>query len=326
MEQREIIKVQHFLPQCYLQGFAGDNGKLQTLNLELLLEHGKIPYPREFTPAQLCYEDDFYTLGEGMETFNVKDVADKYTIEKRFHAYENKYRDLISKIEKGGVLQSDDAAFLIRIIFDLKFRNKYFRDKFIAPRQAEVVNEASDEIRELIVNDPDYLSKYEGATEAEILTLSDDIRKKLLNDPDFKKNAHLSALYRQEDGYADALNMLTPKLLHCQWVVLKSDHQFVSNDNPGCSMDKNSLIHNSYFERDFMFFIPLTSSFCLTISDAGIDMDHYNDPRYKRFPVVKAPQSMIDSSNNFAFRHFNKFVYGRDKNLLSQLAKTLQTA
>lgn len=297
---------------------------MQTLNLETFIKYGKIPYPREFTSAQLCYEDDFYTLGEGMEAFNVKGVSDKYQIEKSFHSYERKYQQLIAKIERGQVFTSGEASFLIRIIFDLKFRNKYFRDKLIAPRQAEVVNDASDQIRQLILNDPEYLGKYEGALVDEILALSDAVREKLLHHPDFKKNAHLSALFRQKDGYKDILDILLPKLLHCRWVVLASDNQFISNDNPGCSMDKNNNIHNSYFDKDFMFFIPLSSSLCLTISDAGIDMDFYNNPNYKSYPRVKALQAMIDTSNSFAFRHFNKFVYGPDKQLLEQLAKTIE--
>lgn len=317
------IKDQHFLPQCYLKGFTNENGKLFALNLQIFIDHNKIPKIKEFTPAQLCYEEDFYTLGEGMEAYNVKNYSDQYEVERSFHDYENKYQGIVGQIKVQHGLASKDAFLLIQIILDLKMRNKYFRDKYVALKQNEIVNNVSDEIQEIIQNDPEYVATYGGATKEEILAVSETVRETLLNDPDFKKKAHLSSLHRKEDGYNAMLADTIPKIMNYQWIVFESEGQFIANDNPGFSMDDKNKIHNSFFEKNFIFFMPLSSSLCLTISDRERDNDFVENPDFKKISVLKAPQGFIDAPNTFALRHFNKFIFGPDKEIIEVIAKGL---
>jgi len=320
MKKEEVITDQHFLPQCYLKGFTNESGKLYALNLEAT-KYGKQPSLKSYFPSQICYGHDFYTIGKGLETFNIKNIQDKYRVEKEFHAYEKDYQLLIDRICQGNQLAAHEASFLIRIIVDIKIRNKYFRENFIGSRQGEVIMAASNEIKDRLLNNLDYIKKYPGGTIDQMLNISDSVRAELLNDLDFKENAHLSVLIRKTDGYEDVMNKLIPKLLHCKWVIIESNKKFISNDNPGCSIDKNKRIHNSYFEKDFVFFMPLTSSLCLIISDESTDTDFYENPGSKKLLKVKATQDMINISNDFCFHHVNKLVLGSDKSLLEQLAK-----
>jgi len=120
------------------------------------------------------------------------------------------------------------------------------------------------------------------------------------------------------------METLIPKLLNCTWVVFKSKNKFISNDNPGCSMDSNTRIHNTYFDKDFLFTIPLTSSIILTISDAQKDTSFIKDSRYKCYPVFDASGDIIETSNSFAVKNFNKIAFGPDKDLLDEMAKNLK--
>ncbi len=283
-----------------------------------------MPYARQSTLAKVCKDEHFYTVDDSAKVYNLGGVTDKYLVEKSFHAYENSFQALIAKVSSGSPLLHSEAASLLRIVVDLKFRNKFFRDRFIGPRQGEVVNEAFTEMAETFDNEAVFREKYAGATPEEMASVNQTVRDFLLNDSNFKKNAHLSSLVNRGDGYEALMDMLVPKLLNCQWVVLKSAQQFISNDNPGCSMDKATQIHNTYFDRDFMFIMPLTSSICLTISDAQIDMAFYNDNRYKGYAFVNAPREMIEVSNSFAVRNFNKIAFGPDKASLDDLAKQLK--
>jgi len=323
MANDEVIKIQHFLPRCYLNGFVNSTGKVITLNLEELIKYNKIPQPKEYTPAQFCYENDFYTLEEGMESFGVKDIEDKYYIEKKFNQYERKYQNLIDKIRISQILTIEDARFLVHIIFDIKFRNKYFREKIVAPQQAKMVNDASDEIKELIINDDDYIGKYEGLTREEVLTLSESMRERLSSDPDFKKKAHLSAIYRQNDGYSEALSLTKEKFLHSTWQIMESEGQFISKDNPGSSIDAENKINNFLTTKDFLFFMPLTSSICFSMSSVVIDVSFNSSSISKNLNKVKAEQLMIDASNNSTLHHFNKYIYGSDLLLMKDISKNL---
>ncbi|MEO3402951.1 DUF4238 domain-containing protein [Mucilaginibacter sp. CAU 1740] len=320
---QEIID-QHFLPQCYINGFVNESGVLYTLDLKLFAERGKVPYARESTPAKICKDKHFYTVDERAKVYNLGGVIDKYQVEKSFHNYENNFRQLIAKITTGAPLTYNEASSLIRIIIDLKYRNKFYRDKMIEPRQGRVIEEAFVELQSSFDNDPAFRAKYEGITPQEWAAVNQQVRDQLLNDPDFKKSAHLSSLVNREDGYEALLQSLIPKLLACAWVVLKSDGQFISNDNPGCSLDSNTKVNNTYFDKDFLFVIPLSASVCLTISDAQQDISFINDQHFKRYPVVDAPQNMIEMSNSFAVKNFNKIAFGPVKTLLDDLAKNLR--
>lgn len=321
--EQEIID-QHFLPQCYISGFVNASGILFTLDLKLFVERGKVPYPRQSTPAKICKDKHFYTVDENAKVYNLGNVIDKYQVEKSFHDYENNFQELIAKVTNGTTLTFDEASKLIRIIIDLKYRNKFYRDKMIEPRQRDVISEAFVELQSSFDNDPEFRAKYEGITLEEWSIINQEVRDKLLNDPDFKKNAHLSSLVNREDGYETLMQSLIPKLLTCAWVVLRSDGQFISNDNPGCSLDSNTKVNNTYFDKDFLFVIPLSASLCLTISDAQQDIAYINDNRYKNYPVVDAPQKMIEMSNSFAVKNFNKIAFGPDKTLLDDIAKNLR--
>ncbi|SEN04326.1 Protein of unknown function [Mucilaginibacter gossypiicola] len=318
----ENIKDQHFLPRCYLQGFTNENGKLQTLNLELFAKRGKKPYPREYAPSQICYEEDFYTVGD-MTGFNVSDNGDKYVVEKSFHRYENHYHKLIDQIKAGQALAIGDAGFLIQIIFDIKLRNKYFRDKYIEPNQSKVVNEAADELKKQLSEDEEYFKKFHGASLKDMLDLNEKIRKMLINDKDFKQKAHLSTMMRKEDGYRIALETIMMKFIHCPWVILESPGNFITSDNPGSSMGEDGEIHNFFLQKDFIFVFPLTSSLCLTISDSQGDPYFLKNPAMKVYAKGPAPQDMLETSNGMLFRHYNKIVFGPHKNILTEYADKL---
>ncbi|WP_158827551.1 DUF4238 domain-containing protein [Mucilaginibacter lacusdianchii] len=323
MGEQQEIKDQHFLPQCYLNGFVNEKGKLFSLDLKLFVERGKRPYARESNPAKICKDVHFYTVEEDAKVYNLSKVTDKFLVEKSFHEYENTFQELITKVTSGPTLSVNDASRLIRIIVDLKFRNKYYREKLIGPRQTEVINEAFEEIKATFVNDPEFRTKYLGITPEEMAAINHSVKGMLLNDPKFKKHAHLSSLVNREDGYDTLLTSLVPKLLKCRWVVMRSNGKFISNDNPGCVIDSDNKIHNTYFDHDFLFFMPLTASYCLTISDASEDPFFLAAPTVKQFPMVEASDDMIRMSNNFAIKHFNKIAYGPDKALLDELAQEL---
>ena len=107
---------------------------------------------------------------------------------------------------------------------------------------------------------------------------------------------------------------------------MESNGQFISNDNPGFSIDENSNINNLLINKDCLLFMPLTSSLCLTISNAFVDKDFQKEAISKRFLKRPAEQEMIDFLNNSTLRYLNKFVYGSDKIVLTEMSKKLRVS
>jgi DNA-binding Lrp family transcriptional regulator len=126
-KQQEIID-QHFLPQCYLNGFVNEKDVLYTLDLKLFAERGKIPYARESNPAKICKDEHFYTVNENAKVYNLGGVTVKPHTEENLSAFLDEVVKLDEVMERSHLAGKFD--FLLKIaVGDMDEYNELLRHK-----------------------------------------------------------------------------------------------------------------------------------------------------------------------------------------------------
>jgi hypothetical protein len=317
------IMDQHFLPQCYLNEFC-QNGKLFKIDCSVL-KYYKTPYPREATPASICYGRDFYTLtSEFKEMYRAYKDLDPLFLEKQFHKYENTYPEIIKKINNGNAyLDTSDAIKFLFSCIDIKLRNDYYRDASHFNQKAALLDSVYDqELKEqelfTKINMRINIDKdsFDNALSAR--------RNKLLSDPHFNKHTHLMSLisrYQLKSGIHD---VIVSNLLFYKWKFFISNNKFITSDNPGWSLDTNSVVHNTKYDKGFQFIMPITGSRCLAITDVEFDLDYYNDPAKKLIYAGYASDDTIDRLNRLSINHFKRYLFAPSKEVGDEISKIIR--
>jgi hypothetical protein len=314
---------QHFLPECYLKEFC-DNGEFYKIDCSLL-HLNKKPYPRKVTPAAICYDKDFCTLTpEFKNLYTGYQDFDPLFLEEKFFLYENKYPGIINKIKNGdSFLNIDDAKTFLYSCLDFKIRNNYFRD-------------IHSDLRRNTLNDPTGIIKYKtdpefqkvkdrfNISQGQAIDIIDGIRFNILNDDNFTKNSHIAALVARYTSNYSHHDVIISNLLYYKWKFILSNNEFITSDNPGWSLDKNNQVHNTKFDKDFQFLMPITPRHCLAITDSELDLEYYNNPTKKKLYAGYQNKDIIDGINGLSINHFKKYLFSTKKETGEKICNILK--
>lgn len=296
---------QHYLPEVYLREFINDQGKLHTLDINLR-RHRKEVFDQERYPAEVCRNKNFYNIKptyakSHKELANLKELF----LEEQFGLYESKYPRLLNKIKTGqNYLLKEDARLLIYILFDLKLRNKYFRDTTVSGLREKVFDELADDY-ETLIEDANKAG-IPGVNKEILLAALDVERKRHLADDEFPDKTHVASLSKRKTSKDSVYEFVIDHLMQFEWLILQSDQQFITSDNPGVSIDKKGVVQNTKFDNDFFFIMPLTPSICIGISPTAPDTKFSNTTGKKLLTYGKAPKEMVDLINEFHGYHLSQ--------------------
>nr|WP_232325422.1 DUF4238 domain-containing protein [Pedobacter panaciterrae] len=315
---------QHYLPECYLKEFTNAEGRLHTLDINLL-KHKRKVFDEPRFPAAVCRSKNLYTIkpefSKGFK--HLKGLHPMY-LEYKFQDYEKHYPALIDKLKRGqDYLQNDDARRLIYTLVDLKIRNPYFRENSIRGKQEPVIDNLFDSYREQIKHID--LRQFPNLSEESMLKTMDDVKASYMNDEDFAQKTHISSMVQRNKDEYSIHQKITDHLLRFEWLMLVSDNEYITTDNPGVSLDKNNVIQNTKFDENFFFLMPLTPSLCIGISPTILDKSY--DPRIgkKRLLFGKAVPQMIDIVNQMHGHHLTQYVFANNKALIDRIASRINT-
>lgn len=316
---------QHYLPQCYLNEFRNDDGHFFKLDCSIL-RYDKKPYPLKTTPAAVCYKPNFYTLtDEFKQMYPMYKDLEPFYLENKFHIYERVYPALISKIKTGArFLNSDDAIKFLYSCIDFKIRNFYFRDNVLMQnKRQEIIKKHYNGY----LNNESILEYIQKSFKVDRNTVNEIIqteKSKHLNDPDYAKHSHIATMIDRSQQSSNIYDVIISNFLFYKWNFFKSKNQFITSDNPGWSLDKRNAVHNTRFENGFQFIMPITSSYCLCISDDKIDMNYYNDSTKKLLFEGFASDEMITRINNLSINHFKQYLFASSYEIAIHTAQNIQ--
>lgn len=135
---------QHYLPKCYLKEFTNAEGKIYSIDLDLLKFNRQV-FSSLRSLDEVCRSKNFYTITTE-HTKMISDLAglDPLFLEKEFHKYENEYPKIIIDLrQKKAQISSDRASLLLYTLVDFKIRNPYFYSKAIHGNKEKVLKEIS---------------------------------------------------------------------------------------------------------------------------------------------------------------------------------------
>jgi hypothetical protein len=299
---------QHFLPQCYLNEFTNPDGTFWTLDNDLL-KAGRNIFIRKKTPAQVCYQPDYYTLDMKLPpNYHNLDKEDPLLIEKQlFRRYENEYPNIIKQIRNRASLTHSQAELLLRALISIKLRNKFIRDEYSGDAHKNIINEIFN--KDLRASIYDAKQSFPNMTEAEIRAAIATVKDQATNDPEFIKMLHLVGLIDRERNPDSVINKITQLFLNKEWVIYESDFSafFVCTDNPGFCVDSKDTVNNIKF-ADCTLYFPLTPLFCLVISDQKNDVAFYQNAVKKVCQYKPATAQFVNQINNGLLFNFTQYV------------------
>jgi hypothetical protein len=119
----------HIVPKVYLESFTDVNGEMIKLRIDL----PKKPLPTSTNPAKVCYKPNFYRFEHHIPASNGIAFPPN-VLERSGFLYENSLKELIELLTTGTrVLPFGKASNLVRILFDIKIRNEYIRNRSLSP-------------------------------------------------------------------------------------------------------------------------------------------------------------------------------------------------
>lgn len=265
----------HFVPECYLKGFADSKGQLWRKNL-------KYDTVKSCAPAGICYKDHLYTILGGDKTVTGIGSRDAYYIEKNIFGKQEaaypRHRDkVISFSMVPRIVPSQTYISFLDFLITLKRRNPYHLD-----RQSELLKSVIDVNMQKFKLQP-VLAKICNAIgidlegDAYFKTYDHENLKK----PDFLRNAGLRRFVDKEQRL---LKDLRDFLLKYRQTILYAPlgKTFVTSDNPGFTINHNELHSFGGFVEGFQFVFPVSSKACLMIESrtakesCDIDQTIYN--------------------------------------------------
>lgn len=316
---------QHFLPECYLREFTNREGKLHTLDLNLF-RFGRKVFDNTRYPAEVCRIRDFYTIDPNLakESADLMHL-DPYFLENKFGEYESKYPKLIAKLKRGqSYLQKEDASLLMLIVLDFKIRNPFYRDRVFEKGKKEVIEKTHDELRRKVgeLND-DFIRRVADQTREEMMMDIDALQLKYMADEDFVERLHLASLARRKQDEDGLYRSFCNHLLQFEWLLLRSNQSFITTDNPGFSLDKDSNVQNTNFGDVFSYFLPLTPSLCFAVSSQGIDRNFQSGAGKKQLSIRNTDTEMIRVINESHGYYFTQHVFANTSELINQIAEQI---
>jgi hypothetical protein len=309
------MKDQHIVPEVYLKGFYEKN-KNQFYSLDTSLYYfSKTPHAVPKTAGKVCYKPHYYNLdSEFKEAFPQYATYDELYLEKSFHSYENKLKDIIALFKSRTlVINPEIAKTFLYALYNIKTRNDFFRQSNIESRHSEYVEKVinmSLPTRSDIEKDfhPSVREKAYSIREEKIAELKEKHSVRV---------AHLMLLIQLETDH----DVFVSNFLYYQWHVYKSDHAFLTSDNPGYCLDSKNIVHNTKFTEDFFFTFPLDNCHCLVISDCPLDMTYHEDTTKKNIIYAEAPDKLVEIINEMIIYNANRYVFGSNQKRLNEYSK-----
>lgn len=312
-----LPKKQHFVPECYLKHFTRD-GQLRTLNIGNMRK-GYRKEVRSATPAQVCYLPDYYTIQstETQKTFRLDAYSALHIEQHIFSAMENKYSSIIQLLLNQPVLLLRDATDLVDFIIQMKIRNPYFETRIIGKNSFDWVETILSDLQRLEARNGAYAHLSAEKKQDAIDQLKDRIR----NNSNFAKEIQQRALIERSKSDSPSNIKLRDAILKSGWQIFEAPETgpyFITSDNPGVSVSKGGIYHNSKFNEEAFFFFPLSPRLCLVITDIDDDVFDYT-LGFKSTHRNKLDAGTVIHVNNSLIQVANNLLIASDDWYLSQI-------
>lgn len=310
---------QHYLPQCYLREFCNKDGKIHTLDLTLLKHKRKVFDQARFS-SEICRSIDFYTIKSDFnKTFKHLSNIDPLFLENAFHTYERKYPELVQKIKdrQKALIRADACLFLYALV-DFKIRNPYFRENVVNANKDKIFREMGDGYKNEVAKLD--LGEFPHLTNESLINIWDEVSRPFLDDKNYAQNAHISSMVLRHHDDDNVQDEIVNRLLQFQWFVFESKSLFITNDNPGFSLDQNKKRQNTRFNGQFYFFMPITPSLCFGVSSVARDLKYGQNSTQKTLSYVPATGELIKLINEDHLTYHNQFVFAGSKGVIEQIA------
>lgn len=302
----DIKKNQHFVPQFYLRKFVNQNNEVQVLNVELM----KITNPRG--TKKICFDEYFY----GVETGKFDAVSQE--IENRFaemEGYINQNLDpIVDKILNNRQIEIEDKRLIAFLMSMLWIRGPAMRSQI---HQMEEQLTKWTLAHQFSVQPDKAFDRYDKETgKTTPPEMRETLRESFVNQ-DYKIQPdnvlHLKNL-NDIPGYAN--------LFYYQyWTVYvsKLSKKFVTTDNPVAvtfPKSKGFMYGRTFLERSHYF--PLTPDIMIVATES--DNPHPDkDIRLKRKTLFKGAENKVLDLNITMTRQATDYVYANEKRDLEDI-------
>ena len=307
---------QHYIPKCYLNEFTGADGKVATIDYNLV-KQGTNPRIVFKAPTQIGYEIDYYTLDVDLpRPYQHLRNTKPYIIEQDiFWRYEKVYPAILEQIRNRRPLIRKQAELFIYALISMKLRNKYLLNSEMQKNLLKnvIANTRADMLEESRILFPEL------TTEEKLATIK-VVEEKIIDNENFIKGANLMALLQRETNKEGVIIDIATKLFNCEWKIVETDFSitFITSDNPGFCLDSSSIPFNTKF-ADCTFIFPLTPTFCLIISDKKRDLEIKNDSLFKLIAYNEVKSDIISKINSHSMIFCNRYLIAGTKQTLESL-------
>lgn len=290
---KEPVK-QHIVPKAYLKNFSipGEEGFVYAFKIKAKYPDIKI---KKRSVSSICYINDFYTIAT-KEPLQKRSLTDRYIIEKQAFPYENKIKGLVEKIEKEKRLNSLEANLLVKIVLDIKKRNKVMSDFY--NDESNLRKSLENQLLQARFGLSFHKSKFkeEGI---DIDTILDNVEKTVLKQ--FQDEGYRLDLYRE--GFLDNIEgkgfdeNLIKLLSNKKFFVFKTtpDYPFITSDNPGWTLTNEERHANVSFGNWAIFSFPLSPEMLLVILNKEHDFDAHGITKNIHF--INVSKEIVDYEN-----------------------------
>lgn len=313
---------QHFLPVCYLKEFVNLEGKIHSIDISLL-KYNREVFDEAKYPAEVCRSIDFYTIQpKSIAKFpHMRDLRPLH-LEESFHFYEREYPKIVNKIKSGQrALILKDAELLLYAIVDFKIRNIYFREKIVPKAHKNIIEDNLNRMKQEIRTTD--LESLNNITKEDFLKALDKVQKDFDPTPENHAQSHLSSMALRRNTNDQVHTKIVRHLLEFEWLILMSNNQFITNDNPGVSIDKNNVVQNTKFDKDYIFFFSLTPSHVLSVNPRILDLRFKQVKSQKNLHFRTAGQQFIDAINEMHGYHLSRYIFANNSRVIGQIIERI---
>lgn len=316
-------KDHHFVPQCYLNEFTQDK-VVYCLDTELF-RSGRSDKVRQTTPRQACKEINLYLM-EDRDQFFLEDktISDPLYLETiAFKKFEDHYPRIKAAMVNEGITASADAEIFLNFIIDLKIRNPHFL-KLVPPAlKSYLPGVLDEEINKLTLDSeivPEENHKYVHQT------IKKMVLDNTLHNPDFARQMGISFLINRSNEQTHLEQTVFSDLLQLKWFIyrIESEGEFITNDNPGFSIDGKFEFHNTMFKDDFQFHLPIDPKHCFVVNGNVPDALITQIPGVKFIEFRIASNAFINQVNVGHLFNQTQFLYAKSKIILEDLREKLK--
>lgn len=312
-------KRHHYVPECYLRNFMRED-KFYYLNIPDAKQRPK-EFARQSHPSNICYHYHYYKSPEEHEQslFSLSKWDKLFVESKVLHELETSYGQLFTSITSQQEICIEDANQFCDFIIQLKMRNPYYAAQAYSIKKVEETM--------------DILLKTIEGENGPFAHLSPEIKKQVAQEyiNNLKENSNLekelqlgSLIHSHEnvkrrEKFRDVLCGLT-------WQVLKAPDEgpyFMTSDNPGFVIDKNSKIENIRLKGDGYFFLPLSSQHCLAIDLSVKESENNIKAGKKRILHKKNVPPQVERVNFMTSHLVTERIICCDREQLNLFAKNM---